>query len=100
LLASIETARQRQPQDHLGERMVVSFVGMGISTIVGRLGLAVKKFPKDEKRVRWELQPWIVEAALKRLGSRQLSREEQREVWDNARTPENVRWPEWWEVKG
>jgi len=99
-LAAIEAARQRQPEVHGQERAVVSFIGMGISTIMGRLGLAVKKSPKDEKRVRWELQPWIVEAALKRLGSRRLSGEEQREVWDNTRTPVKVRWPEWWAIKG
>lgn len=101
MLAAIETAGEKRPTPRGGPgRIVVSLVGLGISTIVGELGLAVKKFPKDKERVRWELQPWIVEAALKRLGTRQLSVEEQREVWINARTPEKVNWPAWWVFKG
>lgn len=37
-------------------------------------------------------------AALARLDSRQLTEEEQREVWKNTRTPHKVNWPDWWTV--
>lgn len=100
MLAAIEAAREKQPTDQRSPgRIIVTLVGLGISTIVGELGLAVKKFPRDKERVRWELQPWIVEAAVRRLGTRQLSVEEQREVWRNTSTPEKVNWPDWWIVK-
>ena len=44
------------------------------------------------------LEPWIVEAALERLGGRKLSREEQTIVLAATRTPHKVNWPDWWET--
>jgi hypothetical protein len=60
------------------------------------LRLGVKLHPLDEDKVRWELRPWIIEAALARLGERRLSEEEQRVVVEATRTPEKVNWPTWW----
>jgi hypothetical protein len=42
------------------------------------------------------LEPWIVEAALARLGERRLTRDEQRVVERATRTPQKVSWPKWW----
>lgn len=81
-------------------RIVFSCAGGGIGTILDTLGIAKRKYPTDKARVRWELNPWIVEAALARLGDRQLTPEEQREVWNATRAPGRVRWPEWWSVRG
>ena len=53
-----------------------------------------------EARVCWELNTWIVEAALARLGGGRLSVDEQREIWNATRTPHKVRWPEWWSYSG
>lgn len=69
---------------------------MGVDVVLDTLGLAFKMYPRDEQRVRWEINPWIVEAALDRLGDRQLTIEEQRDVYANTRTPHKVSWPEWW----
>ncbi|MDA3889745.1 MAG: DUF5681 domain-containing protein [Allgaiera sp.] len=44
------------------------------------------------------IEPWLVEAALARLGARRLSRDEQTCVVKTTRTPHKVKWPEWWEV--
>jgi hypothetical protein len=44
---------------------------------------------------RMALEPWLVEAALARLG-RTLSPADQRIVMKAARTPHKVKWPEWW----
>jgi hypothetical protein len=41
------------------------------------------------------LEPWLVEAALARLG-RRLSPADQRTIVKATRTPHKVRWPEWW----
>lgn len=46
----------------------------------------------------WQLNPWIVEAALERRGDRRLTVEEQQEVFANTRSPNKVNWPDWWEV--
>ena len=48
---------------------------------------------------RMVLEPWLVEAALLRLGDRRLSREEQDEVVRATRMPDKVRWPDWWQVR-
>ena len=74
----------------------MSSVDSGADVIIGKLGIALLKFPTDKARVRWELNTWIVEAALERLGDRRLSDDEQREVWDATRTPRKVKWPDWW----
>ena len=97
-LAAIETARgKRSPRETITVITMVS-VAMGIEGPLEDLGLGVLKHQYDETRARWELNSWIVEAALARRGSRRLSEEEQREVWGNTRTPGKVRWPEWWAV--
>jgi len=101
-LEAIEAARAARREAGGDDLLIVTitFVGMGIEVVLGKLGLGTKKYPHDEHRVRWELNPWIVEAALARLGDRQLSPQEQREVWANTRTPRKVNWPAWWKAKG
>lgn len=44
------------------------------------------------------LECWIVEAALARLGERQLTRAEQEAVVAATRMPHKVSWPSWWTV--
>ena len=51
-----------------------------------------------ETTARVALEPWLVAAALARLGNRKLSRAEQEEVIQATRTPKKVNWPDWWEV--
>lgn len=100
-LEAIERARGARGEDEQ-ERItaiVLTPIHTGADLILEPLGLAVKKYPSDEKRVRWELNPWIVEAALERLGNRLLNLAEQQEVWNATRTPHKVSWPEWWVVK-
>ena len=100
-LQAIEAARAKVPS-YQSEPLVlrIVFVSMGVGIVLDRLGIACKRFPLDEKRVRWQLKPWIVEAALARLGKRQLTPEEQREVWNAAHKPTSVNWPDWWTERG
>ncbi len=99
-LDAIENARSVRGDDRQGtDTIIVSAISSGADAIIGMLGLAVKKFPTDEKRVRWELNPWIIEEALERLGDRRFTIEEQREVWSATRTPQKATWPDWWEVR-
>lgn len=100
-LDAIEAARATRGETGAGiSKIVVSLVDSGADAIIGKLGIAFHKYPTDEARTRWELNPWIVEAALGRLGERSLTRDEQREVWDATRTPHKVAWPEWWRYFG
>lgn len=98
-LDAIEQARSARGDDHHGlDTIIFSPISSGADAIFGSLGIARKKFPTDEKRVRWELNPWVVEAALERLGDDRLSGDEQREIWNATRVPQKVVWPEWWTV--
>jgi len=99
-LAAIEAARIEKPGDPNLKIVLVGVTPEGIGKPLDSLGIAVKKNRYVEKSVRWELNPWIVEAALKRLAPRQLTPEEQKEVWNNTRTPQKVAWPTWWTFRG
>src|SRR5215207_9365360 len=57
------------------------------------------KLDRYRPSARMVLEPWLVEAALARLGERRLSPEEQAKVVRAVRTPHKVRWPDWWEAK-
>ncbi len=97
-LIAIEKARAGRVADDALQITRIILCGYGLGSALRILGIASKKFATDEARVRWELNPWIVEAALARLGSRQLTIEEQRIVRDATRTPHKVEWPYWWQV--
>ena len=99
-LAAIEAARAGRAEHAAPTIMRVVFVGFGIGCILRTLGLAVKRNPLDKDRVRWLLEPWIVQAALDRFGDRRLNPDEQREIWKVTRTPEKVAWPKWWSERG
>jgi hypothetical protein len=100
-LDAIENARSERGDDrHAIDTIILSAVSSGADAILETLGLAKMKYPADEQRVRWELNPWIVEAALERLGDRRLTVAEQRELWAATRTSSKVKWPDWWEVEG
>lgn len=99
-LEAIEKARASRGEDlPVVSKIIINVVGDGVDAVIGTLGITHRKYPTDEARVRWELNPWIVEAALARFGTRKLTVEEQREVWNNPRTAQKVSWPEWWTEK-
>lgn len=45
------------------------------------------------------LKPWLVEAALDRLGDQRLTSDQQCAVVLATREPNKVKWPAWWEVQ-
>lgn len=61
-----------------------------------KMGTILDRYREASSRVT--LEPWLVKAALERLGDRRLSRAEQQEVIQATRTPKKVNWPDWWEV--
>lgn len=100
-LEALETARAAQSISTLGpSRIALVAIDSGADAIIGKLGIAFHKYPADEARTRWEINPWMIEAALERLGDKRLSEGEQREIWDAARTPRKVMWPAWWAYSG
>lgn len=96
-LEAIEAARAKRG-DHCEqlEVIILKSFGNGASSVLDTLRSTKLKYPTDKVRVRRELNPWLVEAALARFGERQLDQAEQREIWRTTRTPDKVRWPNWW----
>jgi Family of unknown function (DUF5681) len=92
-LAVIETARGRHNEGQL--RIVRVIVAPGsVTSALEPLRMARKLDPHHET-ARMALEPWLVEAALARLG-RTLSPADQRIIVKATRTPHRVKWPEWW----
>lgn len=79
--------------------MDIVTVRSGATAVLVALKLGVKH-DAYRKTARYRLEPWAVEAALARFGERRLSLPEQKIVWDAARFPRKVRWPQWWEYRG
>ena len=57
------------------------------------------KLDRFQPSARTALEPWLVEAALARLGDTRLSLAEQITVMQATRTPYKVNWPSWWEAE-
>lgn len=96
-LAAIENARaSRLAQGIDAPTVRIQFRTFGLCCVLEDLGIGILIHPTDKERVRMMLKPWIIEAALARLGSRRLSLDEQRVVVASTRTPNRVRWPHWW----
>jgi hypothetical protein len=80
--------------DYRPTPIVVTFVSPGcVNTAVEPLRIGTK-LDRFRETARMMLEPWIVEAALARLG-KQLTPEEQEVVLRATRTPAKVRWPDW-----
>ena len=65
-----------------------------VTSALGPLRIAKKLDPYRET-ARMALEPWVVEAALARLG-RTLNPVDQRTIVKATRAPHKVRWPDWW----
>lgn len=90
-------ARGEEPEgEEIRTVVYLPIVPGGVGNAAQTLGLGTKvdRYSED---VRLLLHPWIVEEALARL-DRELTPEEQREIYANTRRPQTVRWPGWWSV--
>ena len=98
-LAAIEEADARRRFAREVLVIVCRIVSPGsVGCAIDALGMAHKLNKHSEQAARYNLYPWIVEAALARFGPRQLTIEEQRTVFESTRSPAKVRWPAWWTV--
>lgn len=81
------------------EAIITTFVVPGsVNSALQPLRMA-RKLDRYRETARMALEPWIVEAALARLGDRRLTVDEQETVVRATRTPQKVQWPDWWEVR-
>ena len=101
-MAAIEDARARQGQTDDDPITVIIWKTMSVGSVNNALEALGAASLNDQFRetARLKLQPWLVEMALGRFGENTLSLAEQKTVWESARTPWNVQWPEWWCYRG
>lgn len=78
--------------------VIVSVAPGSVNSAMKPLRMATKLDPYRET-ARMALEPWLVEAALARLGDRRLTADEQHTVVKATRTPWKVNWPDWWDVE-
>ena len=98
-LAALETARaarQGGAGDDTVRVILLTFVSPGEAYPGLRALRMTRTLDAERPTIRAVIEPWLVEAALARLGDRQLTIVEQAEVWRATRTPRKVRWPVWW----
>jgi hypothetical protein len=96
MMAIEEVSGQKAVANTMPATIIHTTVSPGsVNTALVPLRMAQKLDPY-RPTARMMLEPWIVEAALKRNGDRQLSREEQRIVLAATRTPHKITWPDWW----
>lgn len=93
-LAMYETKRRGMHERHptVITRTILS--PASVTAALEPLRMARKRDAYRET-ARMVLEPWIVEAALARLG-KMLSPAEQRIIAKATRTPHKVKWPDWW----
>jgi hypothetical protein len=99
-MAAIERARAARRIGSEDQVTVIILKGVtgSPSPALEALHMAVK-LDRYRPTARMALEPWLVQAALARLGDRRLSREEQATIVAATRTPRKVTWPSWWEVQ-
>lgn len=99
-MAAIEEARSRNQIGRVDEVTQITLVSVEPGSVSnGLLSLKMaRKLNRYSDRVQIKLEPWLVQAALARLGDHQLTSVEQTEVFGSTHTPWKVEWPEWWMV--
>jgi len=93
-LTLIEQAMSGQRAEEPLSIVLTSVAPGSVTSALEVLRMAIKLDPYRET-ARMALEPWLVEVALARL-PHPLTAAEQRVVLKSARTPQKVRWPQWW----
>lgn len=97
LKGTLDTHIERE--DARPKGFAIHFVRPGsVNTALEILNMGRIRDRYREDRAKMVLEPWLVEAALERLGDNRLTREEQETVWTATRSPGKVTWPDWWQV--
>ena len=98
-LTAIAEARALRPaeQDRVTVIIVKPVAPGSVNSALEPLRMATK-LDRYRSFARMMLEPWLVQAALARLGSQRLSVEDQRKIVAVTRSPNKVRWPKWWTV--
>lgn len=100
-MAAIEEARA----NGFGRDAGPQVIPVRAIVILGEVGFETENLRMTRTRDRYRdtarivIEPWLVQAALNRLGDQRLTIEEQKTVVRATRTPWKIEWPDWWEVR-
>jgi hypothetical protein len=94
LLELIAQLKSEQPTYDISMVVLKHVAPGGVTCALEALRMA-KKLDWLRETARMALEPWLVEAALARLPE-PLAADGQRVVLKATRTPQKVRWPQWW----
>ena len=97
-MTAIEASKSKEMDEalQLSELTIIRFTPGTLNRALELLRMG-KTLDQYRETARMALEPWLVEAALERLGDDRLTREAQRTVLKATRTPWKVNWPNWWE---
>lgn len=94
-----ETLRQHREEEQLPpERINIGPMPKGSVAHHLEALRIVKKFDRFRETAYFRIEPSAVQDALDRFGDKRLTADEQRVVLDATRSPNKVKWPDWWEV--
>jgi hypothetical protein len=99
MMAAIEKAKASGSIGKKIEKIDMRNVVVDPGSVCGALEplRMARKVDRFRETAKMMLEPWLVEMALARLGSRRLTVEQQTQVVRATRTPWKVRWPQWWQ---
>lgn len=97
MMIALEEIKGRTSDQRLIPTIIFSDLVPGSVNVALEALHMARKLDPYRPTARMMLEPWIVEAALVRLGDRQLTCDQQRVVLAATRTPHKVAWPDWWE---
>ena len=97
-MAAIEEARARRGTPEHDRITVIIWKPVSVGSVNSALEelRAAVVLDKFRDTARLFIEPWLVDAALARLGDNVLTPDQQETVWRSTRTPGKVAWPEWW----
>lgn len=100
ILAALDAVRLRgHPHDTgISEIICICISPGNPNSAMLCLGMA-RKLDRYQDSAFVMLEPWLVQTALDRLGTKRLSEQEQRMVLNATYQPHKVKWPLWWVVR-
>lgn len=97
-MAAIERANASGWTEDEGKIRTIVRVILSPGSVTRALELLRMATKLDRYRgtAKMELEPWLVERALERLGDRRLTLDQQRQITSVTRTSWKTKWPKWW----
>lgn len=101
VLATIEhgKAQRGHGSENCVRKIMIRFVSPGNpSSTMLNFGMA-SKLDANRETCRMMIEPWLVQAAMERLGEKRFTESEKQTILKATRTPRKVKFPDWWDLE-